>query len=189
MIVKNEEFGLKRAVDSARDIVDEVMIGVDTASYDGTLKVAKEVADICYEYDWNDSFCDARNTYLGRSDADWIIALDGHEYIAKYQDIDWEDASKKADAIRIQIQMEDNSIIRADRIYKNGIKYLSNVHNYPDVERVIKDEEFLIIHDRQVQEDKALDIRWKQRDNMILNIWELEIRQELFIMQEGSISI
>ena len=172
MVVKDEEGGLQRAVDSTKNIVDEVIIGVDKNSSDKTLEIAKEIADVCYEYEWNDSFADARNTYLGKATGDWILQLDGHEYVKKFQPIDWAKTAKQGDAVRVQIQMEDGATLKAERIFKNGIKYLSKVHNYPDVKKPIIDDEFLIMHDRFVQSDEVLKTRHIQRDKMILENME-----------------
>jgi len=174
MIVKDEEGGLRRAVNSAKDIVDEVVIGVDRNSSDKTLEIAKEIADVCYEFDWTDDFSAARNTYLGKVSGDWILQLDGHEYVKKFNPIDWDKASKAGDAIRVQILMEDGTTIRAERIYKNGTKFHYKVHNSPVVKKVIADTEFLIMHDRFVQSQKALKTREKQRDKMIIGNLEGE---------------
>lgn len=80
MIVKNEENVLKRCLDSVKGIVDEIVIA-DTGSTDNTVKIASEYTDHIYEYEWTDSFSDARNFVQKKASGKWILVLDADEYV------------------------------------------------------------------------------------------------------------
>lgn len=81
MIVKNEERCLKRCLDSAQDLVDQIVI-VDTGSQDNTIEIARKAGANVYTYAWKNDFAAARNYALSLSNADWNLVLDADEYIS-----------------------------------------------------------------------------------------------------------
>ena len=60
MIVKDEEAVLKRCLESAKEIADE-MIVVDTGSRDQTREIAEKEGARVYQFPWIDDFAAARN--------------------------------------------------------------------------------------------------------------------------------
>jgi tetratricopeptide (TPR) repeat protein len=78
MIVKNEEEMLPKALASARDVVDE-MIVVDTGSTDRTVQVAERAGAKVHFFKWNNSFADARNASIRAATGDWLLILDADE--------------------------------------------------------------------------------------------------------------
>jgi len=81
MIVKNEEQNIRRALESIKPVVDE-MIVVDTGSTDRTKKIAEEMGAKVYDFAWTDSFADARNFAISKATSDWILILDADEVIS-----------------------------------------------------------------------------------------------------------
>lgn len=81
MIVKNEERFLRACLESAKDVVDEIVI-VDTGSTDGTLDIAREFGAKIIEHAWNDDFAEARNLSLQHATGNWALWLDADEEIA-----------------------------------------------------------------------------------------------------------
>jgi len=81
MIVKNEEQYLAKCLNSVKNIVDE-MIVVDTGSSDLTKNIALAFGAKLYDYEWTNSFAEARNYSLDKADGDWILTLDGDEVIS-----------------------------------------------------------------------------------------------------------
>lgn len=80
MIVKNEEKVLERCLKSVHGFVDEIIL-VDTGSTDRTKEIAKSYTDQIYDFQWNDSFADARNFAQSKATGDWILVLDADEYL------------------------------------------------------------------------------------------------------------
>ncbi len=80
MIVKDEEEFLKGCLNSARPIVDEIIV-VDTGSQDRTVEIATECGANVHYFPWNDSFADARNESLNHATGDWILILDADELL------------------------------------------------------------------------------------------------------------
>ena len=80
MIVKNEEDVLERCLESAVDLVDEIII-VDTGSTDGSREVAEKYADILIDFPWIDDFAAARNSVLKRCSGKWFMFVDTDEYL------------------------------------------------------------------------------------------------------------
>lgn len=92
MIVKNEEKHLENCLNSIRDLADEIII-VDTGSTDRTKEIAKNYTDKIFDFQWNESFSEARNFSLSQATKDWILILDADESISK------EDAKKIKDIL------------------------------------------------------------------------------------------
>ncbi len=83
MTVANEAATLAAAVASVSDVVDAVIIGVDTRSSDETDAIAQSVANDCFSYTESSppDFRRMRNRAMERVTTDWAIVLDGHEWI------------------------------------------------------------------------------------------------------------
>ncbi len=81
MIVKNEAKNIKRAIESVKPIVDEIIV-VDTGSTDDTVEIAESLGANIYHFEWNDNFSEARNFSLKQSTKDWILILDADESIS-----------------------------------------------------------------------------------------------------------
>jgi len=80
MIVKNEEKVLQRCLDSVYGIVDEIVI-VDTGSTDSTKEIALKYTSKVYDFEWTNSFADARNFAQQQATGEWILVLDADEYV------------------------------------------------------------------------------------------------------------
>lgn len=80
MIVKDEEEFLSQCLQSARDVVDEIVL-VDTGSSDATLEIARSYKAKIFLHEWKDDFSDARNVSLEQATSEWILFLDADEVL------------------------------------------------------------------------------------------------------------
>ena len=140
MIVKNEAATLERCLQSARPHVDEIVV-VDTGSTDGTVEIARRYADILDEIEWPDSFSAARNHSLDLASGDFVLILDGDEYLEG--DESWQNlraALRSNRIVGLQIPvlnlMPEGEIVLADRIWQERVflnhpklRYTGKVHN------------------------------------------------------------
>ena len=78
MIVKNEEEQLPRALESIKDICDEIIV-VDTGSEDRTVEIAESYGAKIYHHEWENDFSKARNQSLSYATKDWILIIDADE--------------------------------------------------------------------------------------------------------------
>ena len=85
MIVINESARLARALESARGLVQEIII-TDTGSTDGTKDIARRLGAEVHEFAWNDNYSEARNASIEKATGDWILVLDGDEYLDANED-------------------------------------------------------------------------------------------------------
>jgi tetratricopeptide (TPR) repeat protein len=81
MIVKNEAKNLPQCLNSAKSIVDE-MIVLDTGSTDDTVAIAQSLGAIVHQFTWTQNFATARNESLKHATGDWILVLDADEVLA-----------------------------------------------------------------------------------------------------------
>ncbi len=82
MIVKNEEKRLPRALESIRDVCDELIV-VDTGSTDRTVEIAKSYGAHVYHHEWESDFSKARNQSLSYATKDWILVIDADEELER----------------------------------------------------------------------------------------------------------
>ncbi|MCB2189422.1 MAG: glycosyltransferase family 2 protein [Deltaproteobacteria bacterium] len=78
MIARDEESCLPRALASARDWVDEIVL-VDTGSADRTREIARAYGARVYEHPWRNDFSLHRNQALGYATGAWCLQLDADE--------------------------------------------------------------------------------------------------------------
>ncbi|MBI2267563.1 MAG: tetratricopeptide repeat protein [Armatimonadetes bacterium] len=80
MIVRNEERFLSQALDSVKDLVDEMVV-VDTGSEDNTVAIAQSYGARVSSHEWKNDFAKARNRAISEATGDWILMLDGDEVL------------------------------------------------------------------------------------------------------------
>lgn len=80
MIVYNEESSLLTCLESAKHLVDEIII-IDTGSTDQTLSLAQQAGARILSYQWESDFALARNFSLFHASGDWILVLDADEIL------------------------------------------------------------------------------------------------------------
>jgi hypothetical protein len=83
MTVANEAATLEQAIDSVAGVVDEIVIGVDATSTDDTLEIARRRATRTFVFDESrpPDFPRMRNRAMALVETDWVVVLDGHEWI------------------------------------------------------------------------------------------------------------
>ncbi|MFS0864950.1 polysaccharide pyruvyl transferase family protein [Fredinandcohnia sp. 179-A 10B2 NHS] len=138
LIVKNEEKVLRRCLDSANEIVDEIII-VDTGSEDKTKSIALEYTNLVYDFEWSDDFSKARNYAASKATGEWIIVLDADEYVDRQSFEKFKSDLKKETSnniLGVQIVSfigengQSTSLNYHDRVYKNNgsIIYYRSIH-------------------------------------------------------------
>jgi len=80
LIVRDEAARIARCLDSARDIVDEIVV-LDTGSSDATVEIARSRGAHVHAFEWCDDFAAARNAALGHSSSSWSLVLDADEWL------------------------------------------------------------------------------------------------------------
>jgi hypothetical protein len=78
MIVKDGGASLTRCLESARGVVDEIVV-VDTGSGDDSVARAKSAGARVLHHVWSDDFAAARNVGLDAAHGEWILLLDCDE--------------------------------------------------------------------------------------------------------------
>ncbi|MFS0555829.1 glycosyltransferase [Brevibacillus sp. 179-C9.3 HS] len=141
MIVKNEEYHLRKCLLSAKESVDELIV-VDTGSTDQTKQIAVECGAKVYDFAWTDSFAEARNFALEQASGDWILVLDADEYLEPGSSALIKEFVSGPPAIgRINIISKylDNGEVRyarspISRLFPKGVTYKGDIH-----EQVVSD--------------------------------------------------
>ncbi|ABX42067.1 glycosyltransferase [Lachnoclostridium phytofermentans] len=82
MIVKNEEDVLSRCLESAKDVVDEIIM-VDTGSTDKTKEIAYQYTDKVYDFEWANDFSLARNYSFSKATKEYQMWLDADDIITE----------------------------------------------------------------------------------------------------------
>ena len=167
MVVKDEEKGLEKAILSARPFVDEIHISVDSKSSDKTLEIAKRFTSNVKVFDWCDDFAKARNDAHADVKTDWILFLDGHEYIEKCEKLQ-EYLNLDCDGLLTTVKMENGTEFRNPRIYKTGVQFHGSYHERSQCKKTALCTGVVIKHNRtEGQNISAIQERDKQRDYLL----------------------
>lgn len=160
MIVKNEEKTLGRCLGSVSDLVDEIVI-VDTGSTDNTKEIAKSFGAKLYDFKWEDNFSKARNYSFSKGTKDYILWLDGDDYIDE-ENIEKlmilkEELDKSTDSVMMNYSLVRNEAgktiysLRRNRLVKRNknFNWIGYVHEYLNVFGKIIQSDITINHDKK----------------------------------------
>jgi len=167
MILKNEEKGMEKCIMSAIEFVDDVVLFVDDTSTDKTLEIAKLFGDTVETFKWENDFSSARNLAQEKCKGEWVLILDGHEYVNKVYNLDY-NKWRDYDGIWCRIKYEHGLSFAHPRIIRKDIKWKDAVHNQVLAKKIYKEVALKLIHDRDnLCDEKANKERAEQRNKMI----------------------
>ncbi|AOR24015.1 glycosyltransferase [Clostridium taeniosporum] len=144
MIVKDEEKTLERCLNSVKSFIDEIII-VDTGSKDSTKDIAKKFNAKIYDFKWVNDFSKARNFSFSKATSDYILWLDGDDFIdqknIKIIENLLSSFNKSYDYVSAEYILGRNSngeinySLRRNRIVKRSMnfKWIGHVHEYLEV--------------------------------------------------------
>lgn len=157
MIVKDEEKTLARCLNSVKSFIDEIII-VDTGSNDKTKEIAKRFNAKIYDFEWISDFAAARNFSFSKATSDYILWLDGDDFIdneniSKIENL-LKNLDNKYDYISGQYILLRNkegkvdSVLRRNRIVKRekNFRWIGKVHEYLEVYGMGFSGDFAIEH-------------------------------------------
>ena len=176
MIVKDEEKTLARCLNSVKSFIDEIII-VDTGSKDKTKEIAKSFNAQIYDFKWISDFSAARNFSFSKATSDYILWLDGDDFIddeniSKIENL-LKSLDTKYDYVSGQYILSRNeeggvnSVLRRNRIVKRtrNFKWIGKVHEYLEVYGQGFNGDFAIEHGKvKVHTDRNFRI-FKKMEN------------------------
>ena len=160
MIVKNEYDVLARCLDSAKGIVDEIII-VDTGSMDNTKAIAKDYTDKIYDFEWIDDFSAARNYSFSKATMDYILWLDADDVILKEEGEKFKQLKQSLNTevdivmMKYNVGFDENGCITLsyfrERLSKriNNYKWMEPVHEYLEIGGNIINSDISITHKKE----------------------------------------
>jgi hypothetical protein len=138
MIARNEASRLVRALASARNHIDELVV-LDTGSTDATVAIARSAGARVGRFEWRDDFSAARNAALDLADADWNVVVDADEWLLdggtdllalRHTPPDF------VGAVRVVSQFDAPTGIATapswlPRVLPRGVRYAGRIHEQP----------------------------------------------------------
>ncbi len=177
MIVKDEEHNIRRALDSIKDVADEIVV-VDTGSTDKTPQIVRQYTDKLYFHPWKNDFSEARNNSLKYPTCEWVLIFDADEeasedfrrnirsfleslppdvntvYLPTLSYLDWD--------------FKRSEVASTPRIFRNGTVYYKNiVHNQAIYKPKVVNANFLIYHYGYIWTRKLKKQKYERTGNLI----------------------
>lgn len=170
MIVRNEEEGLGRCLDSVKDIADEIVI-VDTGSTDHTKEVAARYGAVLYDFEWINDFGAARNYSFSKATQEYILWLDADDIIEEADQARFKRLKETLSSDIQTVTMVYNLAFDADgkptvslrrnRLVRRecGFQWIGPVHEYLAVSGAGLDSDVAVTHKKnKVYTDRNLSI-------------------------------
>ena len=193
MIVKNEHDTLRRCLECAKDIADEIII-VDTGSTDDTKEIALKYTDKVYDFKWVCDFSKARNYSFSKATKDYIMWLDADDVILN-EDIEKIKILKKIltpdiDMVffKYNLNLDENGIpalsYYRERIVKRSkdYKWISPIHEVIERKGKVLYEDIAITHKKLHPSDPTRNINIFE--NMKKQNIKFDARQTFYYARE-----
>jgi glycosyltransferase involved in cell wall biosynthesis len=177
MIVKDEEHNIRRALESIKDIADEIVV-VDTGSTDKTPEIVKEYTDKLYFHPWEGDFSKARNQSLKYPTCEWVLIFDADEEVKEdFKEIRnfLENLPSDVNAVYLPTlsyldwDLKKTEVASTPRLFRNGTVYYKNiVHNQPVYKGKVVNAPFTLYHYGYIWTRKLRIQKYNRTRNLIL---------------------
>lgn len=177
MIVKDAEPTLVRALESAAQLCDELVV-VDTGCRDRSAHIAAQMGTKVHTFAWIDDFSAARNVSFQHCTGDWIMWLDADDLISKSSiekllEVKRTVLNETIDAIYVPYQTSFNAIdktVYRERILRRqaGLEWRHPVHE--DIP--VSQERSIYLHDIFVEHRPSAESRETKKPDRNLRILE-----------------
>jgi glycosyltransferase involved in cell wall biosynthesis len=211
LITRNEAATISTALDSLRNVADQIVI-VDTGSTDDTRAIAAShpLQPEVYETEWKDDFSAARNTALAFCRCRWCMVLDADEYLdeacrSSVRQLVETNLEKDPQSLYAPLidNLNGNLLRNNPRIFqrRDTLKYYGRVHEYLSDQSnakvvalhdiVIKHTGYLPeIHDQDRKHERNIRLLRKQiKEDPDLYRWKYFLLRYIDIQSHEAISI
>ncbi|QTA38638.1 glycosyltransferase family 2 protein [Thermosipho ferrireducens] len=181
MIVKDEEHNIRRALESIKDIVDEIIV-VDTGSTDKTPEIVKEYTDKLYFYEWTGNFSDARNYSLKFPTCEWVLIYDADEEVkADFKGIRefLKNLPENVNTVYLPTlsyldwDLKKTEVASTPRVFRNGtVKYENIVHNQAKHKGKVVQAPFIIYHYGYIWTRELREKKYNRTRELIIKFLE-----------------
>lgn len=141
MICKDEEKIIGNALESVKDMVDEIIV-VDTGSTDNSMDIVKSYGGKIYEEEWRNDYSYVRNISIDKAKGEWILILDCDEIIndeGKRRIFNYIKDNKKDKGISLRVASfidgKRRSIDNSIRLFRND----NNIRFKGKIQESVKD--------------------------------------------------
>ncbi len=177
MIVKDEEHNIRRALESVKEVVDEIVV-VDTGSKDRTPQIVKEYTDKLYFHEWRNDLSEARNFSLQFPTCEWVLILDAdeeasREFREKIRDF-LEKLPQDVNTVYVPIlsyldwDFKRTEIASVPRIFRNGTVHFENiVHEQPVYKPKVVHAPFMLLHYGYIWSRKLRKQKYERNASLI----------------------
>lgn len=145
-MAKNEEKNIRRCLDSAEKIADEIVF-VDTGSTDNTIEIAKEYSKVrLFHHPWQNDFSLHRNQCIGHANGEWLFVMDADEELVflvpeaiDLLRLDLEKAPRGVNCLALFakdiLSGSESMEFVTQRFFRKGcVRYENIVHNRPVIQ-------------------------------------------------------
>ena len=177
MIVKDEEYNIRRALESIKDVADEIIV-VDTGSTDRTPEIVKEYTDKLYFHEWQNDFSEARNYSLKFPTCEWVMIFDADEEVREdFKGIRDFLKSLPPDVNTVYLpaisyldwDFKRTEVASTPRIFRNGtVSYKNIVHNQAVYKPKVVNANFPIYHYGYIWTRKLKEKKYNRTRNLII---------------------
>jgi len=201
MIVQNEVQTIERTIASVKEYVDEVVVGMDVTSSDGTREIVERLADKVLDIHLSDElakkgsidvdpnwgFSKARNAVFDACKEDnWRLVLDGHETILNPERMKeaFETAKKTGcDGVEIWMHFEPHNgipqrMFGTTRFMAPSVRYNNPQHNVAVTRRLHVDHAVVVEHRKSDQAPEDKKARDAQRSDATIKGFEQEVKEK-----------
>ena len=200
MILKNEAKTIKAAIESVLPVVDEIIIGIDDKTDDGTYElldrdfsksgVKRVVID---NFVFKNDFSAIRNKFIEQCTGDYVLILDGHEYLTPQSLLYLKEFKKRddksVDVIDFNLFMDEtgSTVLQQPRLFKQHIRYEYATHNtITHIKNRVAMPQIQLIHNQPIERYKARKLQ--RKDMNLKNLKELaeggDVRSMFYMGQQ-----
>lgn len=179
MIARSDERGVARAILSAIDEVDEIVVGIDGRSDDVTRRIAEALADHVYVFsaldvgltdeEWRADrihFANARNIGRAMVACPWSLFLDSDEFIDNSEPL--RDRVRQLDpevgSFEVTIKLDGLDHRDPQRFARTRFRFQRATHNLLTINGIVDLVQTTVIHDTKLRSKSENDRRLAQRD-------------------------